>query len=213
MAELLTFLGYAVGISLSGVMAPGAITAATLGAGTRHRHAGASIAVGHGIVEFPLVIAIVLGLGKVIQLPGVKIAIGLAGGAFLIVMAWGMARDIRKQGNTELANTSTTRSPLVTGILLSASNPYFLLWWATVGLALATRAVELGMLAFILFALVHWVLDLVWLEILSQAAYRGTRVFSVRSQQIVLGVCAGALVIFGGKFLYDAGMNLYNLSQ
>ena len=213
MNELLIFLGSVVLISLSGVMAPGAITAATLGAGTRHRHAGAAIAVGHGIIEFPLVVAIVLGLGTVIERSGVKIGIGLAGGAFLLLMAWGMARDIHKQSDAEQSAEASARSPLVAGIVLSASNPYFLLWWATVGLALATRAAELGMLAFILFAVIHWVLDLVWLEILSQAAYRGTRVFSVRAQQIVLGICAGALAIFGIKFLYDAGTSLYHIAQ
>lgn len=47
---ILVFGAEAAGISLSGVMAPGVITAATLAAGTRNPHAGALVAVGHGIV-------------------------------------------------------------------------------------------------------------------------------------------------------------------
>jgi threonine/homoserine/homoserine lactone efflux protein len=209
MTELLTFLASAIAISLSGVMAPGAITAATLGAGTRHRHAGAMIAIGHAVVEVPLVVGIVLGLGTLIQRPGVKIGIGLAGGMFLLLMAWGMARDLRKHAVSDQTDDTRLRSPLVAGIILSASNPYFLLWWATVGLALTTRATELGMLAFVLFVIIHWLLDLIWLEILSQASWRGTQVFSVRAQPIVLRVCAAALGVFGIKFIIDASVMLH----
>lgn len=80
------FLLSAVTISLTGVMGPGPITAATLAAGARHRHAGLTLAVGHAIVEFPLLVLIVAGLGRFFQIEGVKIAIGLVGGGFLIVL-------------------------------------------------------------------------------------------------------------------------------
>lgn len=51
---LLTFLFTAVIISLSGVMAPGPMTTVTISKGSKSPYAGALIAVGHGIVEFPL---------------------------------------------------------------------------------------------------------------------------------------------------------------
>ena len=63
---LLTFLLEAVLVSLSGVMAPGPITAVTIGKGSDSPHAGALVAVGHGIVEFPLMIAIFYGFGRVL---------------------------------------------------------------------------------------------------------------------------------------------------
>ncbi len=214
MNDLLLFLGKATMISLSGVMAPGAMTAATLAAGTKHRHAGHALALGHGVVELPLVIAIVFGLGAVIELTGVKIGIGLAGGAFLLLLAWFLIRDARKVAATdEEASATSVRSPFITGIVLSASNPLFLLWWATIGLALTIEAKKLGMIAFVLFTIIHWLLDLIWLEILSQATWRGTQVFSYRAQQIVLGVCGVALAGFGVKFLIDAGVGLHGLMQ
>jgi threonine/homoserine/homoserine lactone efflux protein len=214
MNELLIFLASATVISLSGVMAPGAMTAATLAAGTKHRHAGVALALGHGVVEMPLVLAIVFGLGSVITLTSVKIGIGLAGGAFLLLLAWGLLRDARKGPATgDDTSVNATRSPFITGIVLSASNPLFLLWWATVGLKLATDAVDLGIVAFVLFAIIHWLLDLLWLEVLSQGAWRGTQVFSHRAQQIVLGVCGAALGVFGIKFLIDAGIGLHGLMQ
>lgn len=202
MFEVLVFLLQAVGISLSGVMAPGAVTAATLAAGTRNRHAGGLIAVGHGIVELPLMLLIVAGAGAVFEIPSVRIAIGLAGGGFLLWMAAQMAREARHPG--QQAEAKTARSPVVTGMVLSGSNPYFLLWWATVGLALATQAYELGVLAFALFAGVHWLCDLLWLEVLSQASFRGRSLLKGRAQPIVLGICAAAMAIFGARFVFSA---------
>jgi threonine/homoserine/homoserine lactone efflux protein len=63
-------------------MAPGPVTAAAIGMGTRSRYAGMLIAIGHGIVEFPLIVLIVLGLGRILKLPTAQIIIGLAGGTF-----------------------------------------------------------------------------------------------------------------------------------
>jgi len=205
MQEILLFLVQAWVISLSGVMMPGAVTAATLAGGTRNKHAGALVAVGHGIVELPLIIAIVLAerIGAVLQVPGVQIGIGLAGGVFMILMGGQMALGARRLGEVEVA-ANAAHSPVVTGIVLSAGNPYFLLWWATVGLALATQAYGLGVLAFILFAIVHWLCDFVWLEALSQASFRGTRLLKGRAQQVVLSVCTAAMILLGGRFLYLA---------
>ncbi|MBN1845122.1 MAG: LysE family transporter [Sedimentisphaerales bacterium] len=312
---LLIFLFKAVGISLSGVMAPGAITAATIAAGSRRRHAGVLIAVGHGIVEFPLMLLIMAALttmkgeGNVfalslgssrleIPLDWIRIALGLAGGFVLLWMAVGMIRELRqsvhrdelfspnaasdsrqdaatngsvkshgsprrsekttngsvepptetaancpsrqatrgelpvaasdsRQGAatngsveppTETAANCPSRqatrggqNPLVIGILLSLGNPYFLLWWATIGLALAAQARAFGVLAFGLFALIHWLCDLVWLEILSYGSFRGARLLGEGGQKIILGICALAVLVFGLWFLADAAHLLYKL--
>ncbi|HUW58967.1 MAG TPA: LysE family transporter, partial [Planctomycetota bacterium] len=181
---LAAFLVQAVVISFSGVMAPGPVTAVTLGMGARNRHAGALIAVGHGIVEFPLMGLIILGVGRVFEIPGVRIGIGLAGGVMLLVMGARMLRELRK--STEVAAGPARRGPLMMGIILSIGNPYFLLWWATVGLALATRAARLGLVAFALFAVLHWLCDLVWLEVLSWTTHRGSKLLGGRVQKGVM---------------------------
>ena len=87
MYALLEFLAGAVVISLSGVMAPGPVTTAALAAGARQRHAGALMALGHAVVEFPLMLLIIGGMGKLFESEKIKIGIGLAGGAFLIFLA------------------------------------------------------------------------------------------------------------------------------
>ena len=203
---MISFLLTATLISLSGVLAPGPMTAATLAAGTRSRHAGAIIALGHGVIEFPLMLVIIAGAGEVFQREPVRLGIGLAGGLFLLLMGVQLLRAV--PGAAEETEASDGRHPFLTGIVLSGGNPYFLIWWATVGLALATQAVELGILAFALFAVVHWLCDLVWLEALSWASHQGTRLLGGRLQQVVLVLCGLMLLAFGANFLYDAGCGL-----
>ena len=202
MLSLFFFLLKAIVVSLSGVMAPGPVTAAAIAKGQRQRFAGALIAVGHGIIEFPLMILIVLGMDELLKSAKTQIVIGLAGGAFLLFMAIQMLRDI---GKTDYDPEKSYKSgPVLTGFLLSVGNPYFLLWWASVGLALATEATQLGIWAFALFAVIHWLCDLVWLQVLSWASFKGSALLGPRSQRIVLLVCSLALLFFGLYFISRA---------
>ncbi len=196
------FLLKAIGISLSGVMAPGAVTTAAIAQGARNRWAGVLMAVGHGIVEIPLIFFIMLGLGVWFQGAWFKIVVGFFGGAFLVWMGVGMWREVGQADASP--NKMLATGPLMTGVVLSISNPYFLLWWATVGLNLTIEARGLGWVAFLLFALVHWLCDLVWLTILSFGAFHGTDVLGPRVQRVVLQVCGVALIAFGIHFAYRA---------
>ncbi len=204
--HLLLFLGQVIGISLSGVMAPGPVTATTIVMGSRNRWAGALIAVGHGIVEFPLIVLIVIGLSTILKFPAVQIVIGLAGGIFLIVMAVQVLRGLGSLGQEQDRNVKGT--PIMAGIVLTVGNPYFLLWWATIGLGLATRASELGIWAFVVFAVIHWLCDFIWLGALSWASFKGSELFGRRTLQVVLLICSAVLVAFGVIFLYNAGSML-----
>ncbi len=204
--ELFLFLLGVVGISLSGVMAPGPVMATAIVMGSRNRWAGELIAVGHGIVEFPLMVLIVVGMNRILESPTVKIVIGLAGGVFLLIMAVQILRSIRSIGEQQARMIKG--APVMAGIVLTAGNPYFLVWWATIGLGLATRAGELGIWAFAFFAVVHWLCDLFWLGALSWASFKGSALLGRRSLRAVLIVCAAALVVFGAIFIYGAGSML-----
>lgn len=190
-------------------MAPGSVTAATIAHGARRRDGGILIAIGHGIVEFPLMFSIILGFGAIIKLPSAQIGIGIVGGVFLLWMGVQMIRDISKENFS--VHGSYKSGPLLTGIVLSASNPFFLFWWATIGLKLATDARNLGWVAFVLFTIVHWLCDLVWLGILGWASFKGSTVFGAKAQRIVLGICGTALIFFSLKFIYSAGASWLKL--
>lgn len=200
--ELIFFLAKVVGISLSGVMAPGPVTAAAIAMGARNRFAGALMAIGHGIVEFPLIILIILGMDTILKSSATKIVIGFAGGVFLLFMAIQMTRTLSRSQDQEVKVTGS--SPVVAGIVLSGGNPFFLIWWASVGLNLAIAAAGFGILAFALFAIVHWLCDLIWLSLLSWASFKGSVLLGPRNQCIVLLICSLALFGFGLFFIYNA---------
>ena len=185
-------------------MAPGSVTAATIAHSTRTKHAGALIALGHGAFEMPLIFLIMLGLDVFLQDERVKICIGLAGGAFLVWMGVSMLADGRKGSEGEAKKKEDGAGPVLTGFVLSMTNPYFLLWWATVGLSLAIKAKSLGVMAFVLFAVVHWMCDFVWLEFLSVATNKGADVLGRRGQKVILDICSVALILFGCYFMFDA---------
>jgi threonine/homoserine/homoserine lactone efflux protein len=203
---MLAFFLSAITISLTGVMAPGPITAATLAAGARSRHAGALIALGHAAVEMPLILLLAAGIGAFLESPTVKAVIGLAGGTFLVLMGVQLLLSLRTC-NAE-SEAAVQRRPFMTGVVLTGANPYFLVWWATVGLTLATQASGYGAAALIAFGIVHWLCDLVWLEVLSWAGFQGSQAFGLRSQKVISVICAVVLLGFGLQFLCEAGISL-----
>ncbi len=201
----LQFLAGAVVISLSGVMAPGPMSAVTAGKGSDDPHAGALIAIGHGIVEFPLMAALFLGAGFLFGLPYVRPAVGMAGGLFLLYLAAGMFRSLR---SGDINPTGDRRSPVVAGIVLSAANPYFLIWWVTVGITWLVQSAEFGMAGLIIFMIVHWLCDLVWCWFLSAFSNRGGRFFGRIFQKAIFAISGVALLFFSGKFLYESVLQL-----
>jgi len=205
--ELVFFLARVVGVSLTGVMAPGPITAATIAMGARNRFAGALMAVGHGIVEFPLMILIMLGMDAILESATIKIVIGIGGGTFLLLMAIQMLRGLKSSEQQEVKVTKS--GPIVAGIVLSGGSPLFLVWWASVGLNLAITATSFGVWAFVLFAIVHWLCDLVWFSVLSWASFKGSVLLGPRNQCIVLYICSLALFGFGLYFIYSAANILF----
>jgi len=197
--SLLTFLFEAVLISLSGVLAPGPITAVTIGKGKESPHAGVFVAIGHGIVEFPLIISIFYGFGYLLKLDYVKEVIAFVGGLFLLFMGISIFRGIKQ---IDINSKKSTHLPIIDGILLSLGNPYFLIWWATVGATLIFRSINFGMLGFLFFMLFHWLCDFFWCYFLSILSFRGGRYFGKKFQKIVSTICGVFLLFFGGKFIY-----------
>jgi len=204
---LLLFLVQVIVISCTGAMQPGPVTATAITMGARNRYAGSLMAVGHGVIEFPLMVVIILGLGKYFKLAKVQVAIGLAGGVFLILMGAQAFLSLRAKADAE--PRALEAKPILAGIVLSVGNPYFLIWWATVGLALATQATKWGIWAFAVFALAHWSVDLVWLQILSWASFKGSVLLGPSGQRIVVVVCSAAMFLFGLFFIYNAANILF----
>ena len=146
-------------------------------------------------------VAIFYGLGALFDYAVVQVAVALVGGAFLLFTALGMFRRVSQ---VDVAIERRDRSPLVAGILLSLGNPYFLIWWATVGATLILRAVGYGTLGFAAFALLHWSCDFLWSYFLSILSFRGSRFFGRTFQRVVFAASGVLLAIFGGMYIVDA---------
>lgn len=196
------FLLKVVIISLSGVLAPGPVMTSAIAGGTKSKYAGFFISLGHSAIELPLLAIIALGAGFIFEHPVAKFSIGLVGGAYLLWMGWQMLKELKNYHEMKLI--SNTRGPFMTGLILSATNPYFTLWWATVGLNLAKDAAALGVLAIILFAIVHSLCDMTWLELVSFTSFKGTKLLSEKNQKRVLACCAAAIIFFGIYFIYKS---------
>ena len=93
---MFVFLISAVAISFLSVISLGPITAATLAAGARRRHAGALIALGHAIVEIPLILLLGVGVAAFLQSAAVRVGIGLVGGVVLALMGFQLLLSLRK---------------------------------------------------------------------------------------------------------------------
>ena len=196
-AGLGLFLLSAAAISFTGVMLPGPMTAATIAKGYDDKNAGAWIAVGHAIIELPLIAAIYLGFGHFIHSPQIIKAIYIVGGLALLYLGFRMFRA-RKDSVSKVLGLPS--SSLVTGIVITGTNPAFYVWWVTIGTALIVGAAEFGLIGIILFTIVHWPSDLIWSEFLSVATFKSKKWWSQKVQTIVFTVCALILIGFGVWF-------------
>ena len=199
------FLLSAAGISLTGVMLPGPMTAATIAKGYNDKHAGAWIAAGHAVIEVPIIAAIYAVIyfefEHFINSPQVEMGIYLAGGLMLLYLGF---RMFRATGAAADAVGGLPTSSLVTGIVITGTNPAFYIWWATVGTALVTGAAKFGLVGVILFTIVHLPCDFVWSEFLSVSTYGSRRWWTPKVRRVVFSVCALALAGFGVWFCLSA---------
>jgi len=195
------FLASVVLISLSGVMMPGPLFAVTIEKASKRKTAGLLIAVGHGIVEFPLMFLIYYGLTQFVIPDVVQITVGLVGG--LVMMYMGV-QIFRNRNKTSEKNESPKQDSLIAGIWTTAANPGFILWWLTVGTTLIMNAEIFGLLRFSVFAVVHWLCDFVWYAVIAFAIFKSRRFWTERVHQAIFIFCFSVLVGFGAWFFSSA---------
>jgi threonine/homoserine/homoserine lactone efflux protein len=199
--NLSLFLVSVILISISAIMMPGPVFAVTIAKGHKDKNAGALIALGHAIIEVPLILLIYLGFARFLTFDAIKMVIGLVGGAMLIFIGIQMYKG-RKSTATE--SKELPYGSLTAGIITTSSNPYFFLWWGTIGTTLILTANTFGFIGFLLFALVHWFCDFIWSLFVSLATFRSKHLWNNRIHEIVFSVCSAILVIFGLKFIISA---------
>jgi len=187
--------------SLSGVMLPGPMTAVAIQKGSKSPTAGIFFAIGHGIVEIPLIVIIYFGFVAFFKIILVKILLGITGGIILFIIAIDMFKNVKIKEDEKGENL---KSPVILGIILSIGNPAFLVWWATLGADLIINTVTFGILSLILFIIIHLLCDFLWLSFLSIVSYKGKQFFGSIFQRIIFIVCGTLILFFSIKYFYES---------
>jgi threonine/homoserine/homoserine lactone efflux protein len=185
-------------ISLSGVMMPGPMFAVTVAKSYHSPWAGTKISIGHAIVEVPLILLIYFGFAQFFQRNAVQIGLSLAGGAVIIWLGINM---FRARKDVVSSGKDLKYGAITAGIMMSAINPLFLLWWATVGSMLVMKFIAFGTVGLPVLIIIHWACDLVWLSLVSVLIYRTKAFWGMRLQEWIFAVCSLLLVGFGVWYL------------
>lgn len=196
-------------ISLSGVLMPGPLFAVTIQKSAKSRIAGALIAVGHGIVEFPLMFLIYFLLSRFAIPVWVQTAVGLVGGSLMIFMG---IQAFRRRNLPNQTAISLKRDSLLSGIWTTAANAGFILWWLTIGTALVLNAQMFGLAGFGIFAGVHWSIDFLWYSFVGLLIFKSQRFWTRRVHLAVTLFCVGVFLLFGAFFVSSALMSVFTLT-
>ena len=192
-------------VTASGALAPGPLFFALLMNGSKEgARAGFSCAIGHTIIEFPLVIALALGLLAAASQPAIKSIIGLVGGVGLIGFGTLQVYSTLSTGETKGSGKATKipASSLVLGLALTGLNPYFILWWLTIGSILIVQALAFAAIMGVLVMYVfHVWMDYAFLTALTYFGNKGKTIIGSKYYKIALIAFGIVLIYYGISFI------------
>jgi threonine/homoserine/homoserine lactone efflux protein len=201
-------------LALSGALAPGPLLTYDIQLAYKKGFwVGPQLILGHAILELVLIVGLIAGLGKFIQLPVTQIILGIFGGLLLLWMGydliWAESKKsivaVKEQAATnEKTAVLSNMNPVAAGFIISLSNPYFLIWWAVIGLGIMTKSLTLGWTGIVVFFCAHELVDLSWYTMISAAISTGRELISKGIYRWLLIICGIFLIFLAGKFLYDA---------
>jgi threonine/homoserine/homoserine lactone efflux protein len=184
-------------IGLTGALAPGPTLVATITASLRGGWAtGPKVAAGHIAVEVLVAGLIVFGLGRAAPSGTHADLIAVIGGAALILFGLLTLRGVRG-ASLSLPEGGIVTNPYLAGVLTSAANPYFWIWWFSVGSILLFDILPGGMATVAVFMAGHFTADLGWLTIVAAGIHRGRTILTPRQYRLILGACGLFLVVLG----------------
>jgi threonine/homoserine/homoserine lactone efflux protein len=198
-------------MALSGALMPGPLLtytiARTVQTPRRGFLVGAWVIAGHAALEVLIVLGLVFGVMEFLRSPLAIRIIGVLGGLLLLYMGAGLIRQaVRPRGGNPLAAAAdggaslvARMHPVLAGVLVSMSNPYWWVWWITVGSASLMRfGVTLekwqGLIAFFVG---HEAADLAWYTAISAVTHFGKKAISPGIYRAVLALCGVVIVGFG----------------
>jgi threonine/homoserine/homoserine lactone efflux protein len=212
MTKLIALFTTSLVVGFSGALMPGPLlTVVISGSARRGFWEGPSLVLGHAVAEALIVVALAAGLSRLLKRNLVAGLIGLLGGAFLLWMGFDIARSAW-WGTVSLeqatgAEAGLQLGPVITGIVVSISNPYWVLWWATVGASYVALSLERGPLGLGAVYSGHILSDLSWYSLVAFLIARGKTLLNQSVYRLILLVCGLFLIALSIYFIYS-GINL-----
>ncbi len=205
LTALITIFSTSFMIALSGALMPGPVLTVTVSESTRRGAlAGPLMMLGHGILELALIMALFAGLAPFLSQDKVFITVSFVGGIILMWMGIGMLRQLSTTKLTMEASSEQSRNLVLAGILLSLANPYWLIWWATIGMGYILFSVKYGVAGVAAFFCGHILADVAWYSLVSFGVAKGKRFLSDGAYRKLIGFCASFLLFFSCYFFYSA---------
>ena len=195
-------------IGLSGAMMPGPLLTASIGYTVERGFlaGGPLLVLGHALLELALVILVLAGLGPLLSRPRVGAVIGVVGGAVLLWMGYGMLASAAGGLRLSAGHTGAVplANPVLAGALISLANPYWSLWWATIGLKYISLSRETGRAGVAAFYCGHQLSDVGWYFLVAGGFALGREAIPDLAYRWIVGACGAALLGFGVYFLIAA---------
>jgi threonine/homoserine/homoserine lactone efflux protein len=193
----MVFLGFVIG--LTGALAPGPTLVATINASINGDWmTGLKVSLGHAIVELFIVILILLGLAT-IALPYTSVIAGVGGIALIVFGALTIMGS--RQATMSASPNQPVSNPYMAGLVTSAANPYFWIWWLSVGSAMVIAGLEGGLVLAGAFMIGHWTADTVWYTLVSSGVSQGRTFLSDTAYRNIMIFCGIFLILFGIYYL------------
>ena len=174
--------------------------------------AGPVMMIGHGVLELVAVVLLTTGLIRYARANAVRGVIGAVGGLVLILLAY-LSFGISPRAVTEaMAGAAGAASAAAVaprqmvelvglGAAMSATNPYWWLWWATLGTAHIGWATRRGRAGGGTYLVGHVLADVVWYSAISIALGLGQAFLSHRVLRGIYVASAVFLAVMGLMFL------------
>jgi threonine/homoserine/homoserine lactone efflux protein len=206
--NVLHFALEVIGVSISGVLAPGPLFFTNVVYGTRIGiRSGIHMACGHTLVELPLMVTLAAGLFTFDAERKYAGIIGLFGGtAALAIAALQIGNIVSKKAAYGTASEfAYIKRPFIAGVALSALNPLFLIWWSTAGVKLIADSSAFGLSSglAILFTFHIW-MDYAWLGGTAFLASKGSSRLNSKYYMLLLIGLSAMLIYYGIIFLLQA---------
>ncbi|MBD3184729.1 lysine transporter LysE [Candidatus Poribacteria bacterium] len=205
----------------SGAIMPGSLLAITITSVIQLGFMAAIfLMIGHSLLELILVIALTLGLKNVLQNKYVTGTVGVVGGMVLLWFAYGMLTSAYSGISAPQATAANVQQAgltgpglVVKGAITSLSNPYWLIWWATIGVTYMMVSLEKKAVGITTFYIGHISSDFVWYSAVALALVLGKQLLSDKIYMGLIIVCGLFLVYLGIYFFYTGIRKFMQNSQ